>query len=112
VYDVKTREFRRIPVDSAGTGYLEINPNEGAKDLFLGDLVTCDQPGVKIEVVSSGQGEAEIVVHNPTDTDLKCVVTGNPDFPPLAGLRQEIVAKAGADQRVKTTLAAEWKYVE
>ncbi|MEI8194895.1 MAG: hypothetical protein WCI73_03185 [Phycisphaerae bacterium] len=112
VYDTQILGFRHIAVDAAGIGYLQLNPNEGTKDLFLGNLITCDQKAAKVSVVSSGQGAADIVVHNPTDTDLKCVLTGQKHFPPLAAFQQEVVVKAGSDMHLPTTLAKEWKYTE
>jgi hypothetical protein len=112
VYDTRTREFRHIAVDTDGVGYFEFDPNEGAKDLFIGNLVSCNQKAVKVDVISSGNGEANIVVHNPSDTDLKCIVTGNPSFPPLAGIRRELVVKAGTDGRATCSLAVGWQYAE
>ena len=112
VYDNSTLAFRHIAVDPAGNGYLEINPNEGAKDLFIGNLVTCDQKEVRVNVVSGRTGAAEIIVQNPTDTDLTCVLTGQKNFPPLAAFQRDIVVKAGSDQHLQTTLAKEWKYTE
>ena len=60
VYDTRTFQFRHIAVDSEGNGYLEVNPNEGAKDLFIGNLVHCDRKEVKVDVVSSGQGAGRL----------------------------------------------------
>ncbi|MCE5241124.1 hypothetical protein LLH23_21890 [bacterium] len=87
-------ELRRFPVLD-GVGLLQVDTELGDRDLYVGNLLVCDQPEVFLELEDARPGKQVIMVNNPTDRDLTVTVQAGPGFDLLAGLRKTLAVKAG-----------------
>ncbi|MEW6355091.1 MAG: hypothetical protein AB1696_02090 [Planctomycetota bacterium] len=96
-----TNEIIHFPVLEDGTGFLQIDVEVGAKEVFIGNLLVSDNPEVHLMLVDARPGKAAFVVHNPTDNDITCRVTPGPGFTLLGEFNKEVAVPAGSSLTVK-----------
>ena len=64
----KADEIIRVGAFDDGVGYLQLDTELGAKDVFIGNLVTCDRADFFLVFHRDlNSGKASVEVHNPTD---------------------------------------------
>ena len=84
----------RFPVAN-GRGMLQVNLDVGAKDLFIGNLLVCDQPELILALDEARPGKARISVNNPTDRELTCTVRPGPGFTLLGDFAKTLTLPPG-----------------
>ena len=84
--------------DQAAYFSLDLEKEPGA--LFVGSVVTCDQPSVWIRVLQRSDGAFDVVVHNPGEQALTVNLQGETGGP-LAGWKQTVQLVPGAEERLK-----------
>jgi hypothetical protein len=65
IYDRKSGEFRRIGIFEA-TAYVTLDISS-ERDIFIGNLLVCDNLQVKLAVTKINKDGIEFEAHNPTD---------------------------------------------
>jgi len=93
-------ELLHFPVLEDGTGFLQIDTEVGAKDVFVGNLLVSDNKDAVLMLVDTRPGKAAFVVHNPTDNDMTCSVRPAPGFDLLGSFDKSATAPAGSSVRV------------
>ena len=94
-------QLLRFPVLPDGTGMLQIDTQIGAKDLYLGNLLTSDNLEVRLTLTDTRPGKASFVVHNPTDKAITCHVKPGPGFGLVGEFDKAVTVKAGESVEVK-----------
>jgi hypothetical protein len=84
----------RFPVAN-GRGMLQVNLDVGDKELFIGNLLVCEQPELILALDDARPGKARISVNNPTDRELTCTVRPGPGFTLLGDFAQALTLPAG-----------------
>ena len=95
-----TDEILRFPVFEDGTGFLQIDTEVGDKDVYIGNLLVCDNPDVYLTLVDTRPGKAACEVHNPTDVPVTCRVQPAPGFGLLGSFTKDVTVPAGTSVRV------------
>jgi hypothetical protein len=80
--------------------YFSLDLENEAGDLFLGSVVTCDQPEVWIRVLQRSDAGFDVVAHNPGEQAVTVNLQGEPGGP-LEGFKQTVQLAPGAEQRLK-----------
>jgi len=87
-------ELRRFPVLD-GVGMLQVDTELGDRNVYLGNLLVCDQPEVFLELEDARPGKQTIMVNNPTDQELTVTVKPGPGFDLLPAFTKTLQVKAG-----------------
>ncbi len=83
--------FRFVPVCEGAALFQE--SIEKANKIWVGNVFVCDNPDVMMTLVVDGQAEGKkpfIEVHNPTDKELKAVISSPEKTPVFGGTRAEV----------------------
>ncbi len=80
--------------------YFSLDLQTEAGDLFIGSVVTCDQPEVWIRVLQRSDGGFDVVAHNPGEQALTVNLRGEPGGP-LEGFKQTVQLAPGGEERMK-----------
>ena len=88
--------IHHFPVMDDGVGMLQIDTAVGDKDVFIGNLLVCDQSELCLTLVDWRPGKAGLAVHNATDQELTCAVRPGPGFTLLGPFEIEVRVPAGA----------------
>ena len=65
------------------------------RDVWLGNLVMCDQPNLLLTLLPEGDGRFTIEAHNPTDRDITATVRTAPEFSLALKFHQQLTIKPG-----------------
>ena len=79
--------------------YLLLDLQNESGDLFLGSVVTCDQPTVWLRVLQRSDGGFDVVVHNPGEQALTVNLQGEKGGP-LEGFKQTVKLAPGEERKV------------
>ncbi|MHB9025476.1 MAG: hypothetical protein ACYC7E_15120 [Armatimonadota bacterium] len=91
--------FAPVGVDPDGKAWLSVDPKaDGGSELFIGNLLVCDQPGIILRAFQRNDGGWDLVAHNPTNTGHIGLVRGAAGGP-LAGHKHLVSLKPGAEDR-------------
>jgi len=104
-YDLDTLRVRPLPYfeDSVTTSVETQLKNHR---LYVGEWLTWDNADARVSVVPDGVDFA-VEVHNPTDKEIVCVLSGADGFTPLKGYRKEFKIPAHSSLKEKITSAAD-----
>lgn len=83
-----------------GPAHLSIDLSKEAGDVYIGSIVTCDQPSLWLRALQRSDGGFDLVTHNPTDAPFTTTVKGAQGGP-LEGWRREMQLAPGEEIRVK-----------
>ncbi|MCG2661113.1 MAG: hypothetical protein L6437_12825 [Kiritimatiellae bacterium] len=96
----ETDTVRRIGMFE-GAGYCVLDIEKGDRDVFVGNLVICDNPDVVLNVTYTRPDRKEVVVHNPTDKAVTVTVTPAPGFTLFGDFKKTMTIEAGRDETLK-----------
>lgn len=77
IYQRATRSLRMIPV-KGDVAYVALNINDANQDVFVGNLLRCDDKDIVVTLVEWEAGKRRIVVHNPTSRDVEATISSVP----------------------------------
>ncbi|MDP6361321.1 MAG: hypothetical protein QF473_39785, partial [Planctomycetota bacterium] len=98
----KRDEIIRFGMFDGGTGYLQIDLESGDRDVFIGNLVTCDREDFFLTFHRPYRtGEASVEVHNPTDQTAKVRLKPGRGFDLLGDFAVDVEVTGGASVMVK-----------
>ncbi|MBI4242785.1 MAG: nucleotidyltransferase [Planctomycetes bacterium] len=99
-YEPGEDTIRYIPVLEDGNAYCQIDTDKQDPDIFIGNLLVCNQPKVFISLIRAEKGKCTFEVNNPTDKTITCTVRPSKGFD-FTGYWEKIIAlPAGATQKV------------
>jgi len=78
-----------------GRGMLQIDTEIGDKDVYIGNLLVCDNPDVFLELEEWRKGRTKIVANNPTDKEASVTIRPGPGFDLMGAFRIEATIPAG-----------------
>jgi hypothetical protein len=78
-----------------GTGMLQVDTETGDKDVFIGNLLVCDQPDVILELDDVRPGKGRLSANNPTDQPLTVTIRPGPGFSLLGAFAKVVTLPAG-----------------
>ncbi len=78
-----------------GTGMLQVDTAFGDKDVYIGNLLICDQPEAFLSLDDTRPGKRIIAVNNPTDKPMKCTIRPGPGFDLLGEFEKTVTVGAG-----------------
>ncbi|MHB9131795.1 MAG: hypothetical protein ACYDBB_11990 [Armatimonadota bacterium] len=89
-----------VPRAAGEPAYLTLDLEKEAGDLFIGNLVTCDQPALWLRVLQRADGGFDLVAHNPGEAAVTTTITGIAGGP-LEGWKQAVQLAPGEEKRMK-----------
>jgi hypothetical protein len=95
VADTATGDF--LPagiIETEQKAYATWDSNIKQGEIFLGNIVRCDNPELILTAVATGK-QWSVDAHNPTDKPITATVRGAAKFPPLAALVNTVTVPAG-----------------
>jgi len=101
VYSARRPWFRFIPVDAEGTAWFQ-EPIDEKNELWVGNVLVCDNKNVSITLVVDGQTPGQppfAEVHNPTDKDIAATLRSPAHAPLFGGLTATVKVPAGESVR-------------
>jgi hypothetical protein len=102
VYSTRRPWFRFIPVDAEGTAWFQ-EPIDEKNEMWVGNVLVCDNMDVKITLVADGQEAGQppfAEVHNPTDKEIASTLRSPTHAPLFGGLTATVKIPAGESMRL------------
>ena len=78
-----------------GIGMLQLDTEIRDKDVFIGNLVVCDNPEVFLQLDDTRKGRVAISANNPTDKDVTVTVRPGPGFDLIGAFAETLTIPAG-----------------
>jgi hypothetical protein len=78
-----------------GVGMLQVDTETGDRELFIGNLLVCDQPEVALELDDLRPGRTRVTANNPTDRELAVTIRPGPGFTLLGDFARTVSLPAG-----------------
>jgi hypothetical protein len=78
-----------------GTGMLQVDTECGDRDVYIGNLLVCDQPDVFLSLDDVRPGKVVMTANNPTDKELTCTICPGPGFNLLGDFAKTVTLPAG-----------------
>jgi len=103
VYDRKTGEFRRIGIFE-GAGYATLDLSND-RDVFIGNLLMCDNPEIKLTLTEIDKNGIELEAHNPTDQAVSITITSSKQLGLFPVVSEKFALNAG-ESKIFTVSAA------
>jgi hypothetical protein len=103
VYSTRRPWFRFIPVDAEGTAWFQ-EPIDEKNQVWVGNVLVCDNKDVKITLVADGQTEGElpfVEVHNPADQEITASLHSPAGAPVFGGLAATVKLPPGDSVRLR-----------
>ncbi|MHB9026269.1 MAG: hypothetical protein ACYC7E_19185 [Armatimonadota bacterium] len=95
IYDRARKEL--IPFGFAdGIGYASVNTRRGASDVYIGNLVTCTAPKLRLIVVEDSPTKITITAHNPTDTPITTTLRRGRGYERVPDFSRNITVPSGS----------------
>ncbi len=94
----RNNELYHFPVLADGTGFLQVDTELGKRNVFIGNLLTADNPDVKLLLLDKRTGKGKFEVHNPTDQDITCTVKPGSGFNLLGNFTKKVTVKVGSSE--------------
>jgi len=95
----RTDEIQRIGVLD-GVGYLELDTEDADRDVFIGNLVTCDDPNLWLTFIRDPK-RTTIEAHNPTDAEIRTKLRPGPGFDLCGAFDKELTVPPGTTVTVE-----------
>jgi hypothetical protein len=95
-------KIRYVPVDAAGTAWLE-EPIGTANKIWVGNVLSCDNKAVKIRLVADGPAKGKlpfVELHNPTDQQIVTRVHASAHAPLFGGISTSVTLPPGDSLRL------------
>ena len=93
-------ELRAFPVLEEGNGIVQIDTEIGDKEIFIGNLLTSDNPNVYLTLVDTRPQKAAFVIHNPTDETVECEVRNASGFTLMGNFATKTKVNPGSSLKV------------
>ena len=94
VYDRQRKEL--IPFGFADeVGYASVNTRRGDSDVYMGNLVTCDNPDLRLWVVEEGPSRIKVTAHNPTDNEIKATIKRGLGYERVPMFKRQVTVPPG-----------------
>jgi hypothetical protein len=90
-----TPEQQSAPTRYSAYAALELSKD---RDVWIGNVVLCDQPDLKLTLLPEGDGRFSIEAHNPTDKDIVANVRTAAEFSLIPPFSRQVTVKAGASK--------------
>lgn len=97
-YDKETGRLERIGVFE-GMGFYALDIRR-TRNVFIGNLLTCDRPEIKLFLLRMGSNGTQFEVHNPTATRIAVTVKGASQIPALSKIEKSCTVGAGESKIV------------
>jgi len=92
------RVFKPFGNDPDGFAWTSVDPARDAGPIFLGNVLTCEQPEVLLRLFQRRDGGWEVLAHNPLPRTVAVTVRGS-EGGPVAGLSQSLSLAPGEEVR-------------
>ena len=92
---VKEAPIFRFAVLDDGTGMLQVDTEIGDKQVFIGNLLVCDNPEVFLELDDVRKGREKITANNPTDAEAVVTIKPGPGFDLMGTFAETVTIPAG-----------------
>lgn len=90
-----------IPFAEGGIAYLQVDLTKGPREVFIGNLLVCDAPELRLTCTDTRPGKYAFEAHNPTDKPMATTVRNAQGFTLLGTFSKEITVPAGSSVLVK-----------
>jgi len=103
VWSTKRPWYRFVPVDAEGTAWFQ-EPIEQKNEMWVGNVLVCDNKDVKITLVVDGQADGMpplVELHNPMDNEVAATLRSPAHAPLFGGLTANVKIPAGDSIRFK-----------
>lgn len=102
IYDRKEKRWNPFGIIAGeGVGYASLDTSQAETDVFIGNLVQCDNPKLVLTFLENGNGKKKVVAHNPTDREIAATVQATEGFDPIAGFKESVKVPPGDSVEVK-----------
>lgn len=99
IYEEDTETLRRLGVYE-NTAYAVIDtPRQG--QLFIGNLLICSEPEIKLSLLRIGEKFVELEAHNPTDKERSFTIKSPGPLKIIPALKQRCILKPGESRQFK-----------
>lgn len=78
-----------------GVGYASVDLDRGPADVYIGNLVTCDAPELRLWVVEEGEDRVRVVAQNPTDQPLTTTVRSGQGYDRVPAFARPLTVPPG-----------------
>jgi hypothetical protein len=93
-----TPEQQATPTRYAAYATLDLSKD---RDVWIGNVLLCDQPELKLTLLPEGDGRFSIEAHNPTDRDLTATIHTAAEFSLVPPLNRKLTVTAGTSERIE-----------
>jgi hypothetical protein len=83
-----------------GTGMLQVDTEISDKDVYIGNLLVCDQPEVFLSLDDVRPGKVVFTANNPTDKGVNCTIRPGPGFDLLGDFAKTVTLPLGGFVRL------------
>ncbi|MBE6404890.1 MAG: hypothetical protein E7040_02580 [Lentisphaerae bacterium] len=90
-----------IPVDEKGVSMLQIDTQLGDHQIFIGNLLTADNPDLCLVLTDYTPNKKGFTVHNPTDKEITATIRPGKGMDLLGAFSKKITVKPGSSLYVK-----------
>ncbi|MBE6377019.1 MAG: hypothetical protein E7050_11250 [Lentisphaerae bacterium] len=94
-------ELLRIPVQPDGTGIAQIDTNLAVQNVFIGNLLTCDVPELKLTLLDYNEQQLVFEAHNQTDKNISATVCPGKGFVSAIPFRKKVTVPPGTSLSFK-----------
>lgn len=84
-----------------GMGMLQVDTETDDKEIYIGNLIICDNPEVFLEIEEIKQGKLKIFINNPTDKSIKVKIKPGPGFTLIGDFTKEVIIPEGGFTRIE-----------
>lgn len=92
-------QLRRFGVVD-GRGMLQIDTQVGDKDVYIGNLLVCDNPDVFLSLDDVRRGKVRIAANNPTDEEVTVTIRPGPGFGLVGDFSKTVTIPAGGNVKL------------
>ncbi|HEY3416510.1 MAG TPA: hypothetical protein VGM23_06475, partial [Armatimonadota bacterium] len=91
-------QLRRFAINN-GTGMLQVDTEIGDKDIYIGNLLVCDNREIILSLDDARPDKRIITANNPTDTPVTCTIKPGPGFDLLGNFSKTVTLQPGGFER-------------
>jgi hypothetical protein len=95
-----TDRLLRFGIFPETSGLLQVDTEIGDKDIYIGNLLVCDNPDIFLELEDWRPGREKITVNNPTDQEVTITIKPGPGFDLMGNFEINTTLTAGGFARV------------